>query len=177
MLSLNTKVIYGDSNSGPLPSSPSTPWSVTDNYSIRKETPYLPRNSSSYLQPITPFSNNSIILSTLPSSDTNFYKNFAIRIVPNFTIPEYYSYVDNIVVPPLNESRTIISSSYSSSTGNTTLTFYPPLLATPTSTTYIELLNFSIRDFLAVLSPIYKTSLFVKVTSIGKEVVRIFRFE
>ena len=147
MISLNTKVIYGDSNSGPLPSSPSTPWSVTDNYSIRKETPYLPRNSSSYLQPIAPFSNNSIVLSTLPTSDTNFYKNLAIRIIPNFNISEYYTYVDNIVIPPLNESRTIISSSYSSSTGNTTLLFYPPLLATPSADTYLEILNFSYDNF------------------------------
>jgi len=145
MISLNTEVIYGDVNSGPLPSSPLIPWSTTDNYSIRKEPPYLPRNGSSYLQPIAPFSTNSITVSTLPSSDTNFYKNFAIRIVANYTIPEYYKYVDNKAIPPLNESRTIISSSYSS--GNTTLTFYPPLLATPTANTYFEMLNFSYDNF------------------------------
>jgi hypothetical protein len=145
MISLNTQVIYGDVNSGPLPSSPLIPWSTTDNYSIRKEPPYLPRNGSSYLQPVAPFSTNSITVSTLPTSDTNFYKNFAIRIVANYTIPEYYKYVDNKAIPPLNESRKIISSSYSS--GNTTLTFYPPLLATPTANTYFEMLNFSYDNF------------------------------
>ena len=146
MISLNTQVIYGNVNSGPLPSLPLTPWAATDNYSIRKEPPYLPRNGTSYLQPVAPFSTNSITVSTsLPSSDTNFYKNFGIRIVANYTTAQYYKYVDNKPIPPLNESRTIISSSYSG--GNTTLVFYPPLLATPSANTYFEMLNFSYDNF------------------------------
>ena len=184
MISLNTNTKDG----GPLSSS----WSVTDNYSIRKEIPYLPRNSSAYLNPISPFSINSIIVSTLPiptinigdyvsvnnqngiitniigSNYTikydngtignnvslsqivqylNLYTNFAIRIVANFTLPQYYKYVDNIAIAPLNESRTIISSTYDNSSGNTILTLYPPLYALPDADTYFEILNFSYDNF------------------------------
>ena len=123
---------------------PQTNWDNNDNYSIRKEVPYLPRNGSTYLQPIAPFSTNSITLNSLPAQPINFYKNFAIRIVPN--LDTFYTYVDNIIIPPLNESRTIISSSYDSSTSNTTLIFYPSLSASPENT-YFELLNFSYDNF------------------------------
>ena len=140
MITLNTSGTTSY-NSGPL-----TRWSNNHNYCIRKHIPYLPSNSSLYPTPIGTITTNSITISGLQQTHSNAYKNYAIRIVANFSILEYYNYINNQIAPsPLNESRTISSSSYNA--GNTTLTFYPPLNGTPTTNSYIEILSFSYDNF------------------------------
>lgn len=139
MITLNTSGITSY-NSGPV-----TGWLNTHNYCIRKNVPYLPSNSSAYPTPIGTITTNSITISGLQDINPNAYKNYAIRVVANFSTPEYYNYVDNQIVAPLNESRIINSSVYNS--GNTTLTFYPPFNATPTINSYIEILSFSYDNF------------------------------
>ena len=84
MISLNTNLPYY-----PI----SNEWTLTQNYSIRKDQPYSPKKNQNYLSPIAPFSTNFLIVS-LPNTEQNFYKNFGVRIIPNFDSEpsEFYNY-------------------------------------------------------------------------------------
>jgi len=146
MISLNTDgTTTSTYNSGPV-----TDWTNSHNYCIRKNTPFYPQYSIpvSYPTPIGTVTTTSVTISGLQDINSNAYKNWAIRIVANFTTPnETYNYVDNKIIAPLNESRIISSSNYNAGTGNTTLTFYPPLNEAPTNSSYIEILSFSHDNF------------------------------
>ena len=152
LISLNTS----GSTTSTTRSGPVTSWLPINNYSIRKQTPYLPVVGSSALTSSS-FTNNSLIIAggLLPPTSSNFYKNYAIRIIPDPS-SEKYDYINNsatIANPtpppdyfPTNQSRTIISSSYDSGTTDTTLNFYPSIDTTATAI-FLEILNFSYDNF------------------------------
>lgn len=134
-------------------SGPVTGWLATHNYSIRKEIPYSV--SSTYqFNPIAPFSSNSIVVAGLGYTDTNFYKNFAIRIIPDGSLgtPQYYDYINSLPYNSVtgnltNQDRIVSSSTYNSGSGNTTFILNQPLTFTPSGTTLFEILPFSYDNF------------------------------
>jgi hypothetical protein len=140
IISLNIEGTTSTTSTGPL-----SGWAVTDNYSIRKQPPYLITN-------FTPssVSSNSIDISTLGSTPNNYYKNYSIRVIPDSGA--YYSYINNIPnnsaatsPTPTNEERIVISSVYN--TPNTTLTFSTPISNPTPSPISIEILPFSYDNF------------------------------
>jgi hypothetical protein len=116
-------VLLEASDDDPLPGS----WNITDNYSIRKEPPFIPARGQ-----VNPFI-VSATQSTITFSedlkgldDTKF-----IRIVPDI-----YNYN---ITPPFNECCRILS--YDSSTQ--TAKVHPSFSTAPFVDSYIEILNFS----------------------------------
>jgi hypothetical protein len=141
IISLNTEGTASTSG-GPV-----TGWLVTDNYSIRKQPPYL---NTQYTPSST--TSNSIVITTLSSTQVNYYKNYSLRVIPvtnstNAALSQYYSYVNNIPENSVtnvatNEERIINYSTYNSP--NTTLSFSNSFSATPT---LVEILPFSYDNF------------------------------
>ena len=146
MISLITEGTTSTST-GPIPAPPSTDaWTVSDNYSIRKEPPYL----NTQFTPPSTVTSNSIVINTLISTPNNYYKNYSIRVIP--APGAYYSYINNIptnsvplVITPTNEERIIISSVYNAP--NTTLTFSTPISDPTPSSISVEILSFSHDNF------------------------------
>ena len=136
MISLNTEGTTSTST-GPI-----TGWTVSDNYSIRKQPPYL----NTQYTPAGGTTVNSVVINTLISTPNNYYKNYSVRTIPG-TSGEYYSYVNNIpensaTNVATNEERIINYSTYNSP--NTTLSFSNSFSATPT---LVEILPFSYDNF------------------------------
>ena len=129
-------------NSGPV-----TNWNLTDNFSIRKQQPYINNDSS-----ITVFAgstSSTIIISGLEQSSDNYYNHYSIRIlpVPVAGIYKYdYSYDSGNnfgLTPPINESSNIVSSSYNNITNLTTFVVNPPFTTIPSSGSLLEIMSFS----------------------------------
>jgi len=146
MLSLNTSgSITASESTGPV-----TGWTATDNYSIRIQPPYLP--NSSFVTVMSGSTESTLLISVnssaLPLSGgllaEDVYKNYSVRILPLNGEKYNYNYNFNLT-PPINESTTIVSSFYTSSTNILTLNVYPPFNAVPETDSLIEIMNFS-RD-------------------------------
>ena len=118
-------------NSGPV-----TNWSVSDNFSIRKQAPYINNSSSIKIQ--IGSTNCSLILNGLLISESNFYKGYSVRILPIQS--GLYNFV---LTPPINESSNIVNSSYDTITNLTTLIVEPPFTAVPVTDSLIEIMTFS----------------------------------
>ena len=133
---------------GPIP----VGWKTTDNFSIRKEAPFLPRFGSAYPN-VTAATTNTITISIpglgIPITgvnalnqniNTDFFRNYGVRILPNgnpsaaFPPPvgtpiTIYNYN---LTPPLNECRVIGASLYNFITGVLTITTVQPFTVDPT---------------------------------------------
>lgn len=113
-----------------------TGWEITDNYSIRKESPLYPTLNGTYPTVQAGSTAYTLILNnTNPTSDY-YYKNCAIRILQSST----YGYT---LSSPEGESRIISSSIYDNDTGLLTLTMKSSFTSTPVPGTSVEILNFS----------------------------------
>ena len=147
---------------------PSKTWSVTDNYSIRKEKPIIPspsqiyNNSAIVSGPVTRsvtnpdasityfiynLSSNTIILqgsNINPNLPIDYYKNYSLRIIPNSS--NSYNYVLN---SPENESKVICNSySFTYSGNNTLVLITNPFSSVPSTTNDVaEIQNFSYDNF------------------------------
>jgi hypothetical protein len=158
--------------SGPIP----TGWTVNDNFSIRKEIPFLPRLGSAAYPTVTAATINTITISipglgipitgvddlTGDNINTNFFKNYGIRILPNPTDaagapPAPVTRYDYKLTPPLNECRVIGNSVYNFVTGVLVITTVNGFTIDPTATIVvnspltsigvIEILTFSYDNF------------------------------
>ena len=142
MISLNTEGTTSTST-GPIPAPLSTDaWTVSDNYSIRKQPPYL----NTQYAPAGGTTVNSVVITTLGSTPNNFYKNYSVRTIPG---SNHYSYVNNIptnsaTANPTNEEIIITNSVYTASGTTTTLSLSNSLSAIPT---LVEILPFSYDNF------------------------------
>ena len=142
MIYLYTKSYVNSTiNSGPI-----TYWAVNDNYSIRKQPPYIA--SKNTITVSADSTNSTIIISGLDITDNNFYKNYCLRILPISGNKYNYSYDsgDNLetnLVPPINESSNIIKSIYDNITNLTTLFISPPFSIKPDTNSLIEIMSFS----------------------------------
>lgn len=137
MISLN---IEGSTSTS---TGPISGWADTDNYSIRKQPPYLNNNFTPVVGGTTV---NSVVINTLGSTPNNFYKNYSVRTIPG---SNHYSYVNNIptnsaTANPTNEERIINNSVYTASGTTTTLSLSNSLSAIPT---LVEILPFSYDNF------------------------------
>ena len=145
-------------------SGPTNSWTVTNNYSIRKENPIVPQPGGSYYTvisvpitynpplPASPItftaSASTIIFQGVPSITTqNYYKNCALRLVKN---GEYITPI-NENDKPYDESRVITKSIAFNTGGDNYLVIevYPPFTSNPAniSNIPIEILNFSYDNF------------------------------
>jgi len=141
-------------------SGPVTGWTITDNYSLRKENPIIPLPGTPYIPivtgpvtytppvPLTPITYNTstttIILQGVSNiTPENFYRNYSLRLVTKGT----YNYP---ITPPINESRSIVKS-FSFITGGINylvLSVYPPFSGTPDpNLVNAEIMNFSYDNF------------------------------
>lgn len=142
--------------SGPIP----VAWQTTDNFSIRKEPPFLPRIGTAY-PTVNAATINSVTLSIpgleIPITGVNalnqninidFFRNYAVRIVPDPTTNSY----DYKLTPPLNECLVIGTSLYNFVTGVLTVTTVKRFTVDPTpfivaGNDKIEILTFSYDNF------------------------------
>ena len=142
-----THMAYVDtngSNVSTISQGPITNWKISDNFSIRKEVPYIDNSPSITIQ--SGSTNSTIIIDGLSSSSNNFYKNYSLRILPLPNNKYNYSYDSGNkvgLIPPINESCKIISSLYDSLTNLTTVVVYPPFSAQPQIGSLIEIMSFS----------------------------------
>jgi hypothetical protein len=145
-LILTTQISPAATNvAGPIP----TGWETTDNFSIRKEAPFLPRLGSTYPN-VTAATINTITISIpglgIPITgvnalnqniNTDFFKNYGVRILPNGNpmagIPPQppITRYDYNLTPPLNECRVIGASLYNFVTGVLTITTVQPFTVDP----------------------------------------------
>jgi hypothetical protein len=159
LLVTDTSAVSTDT-SGPIPGT----WASTDNYTIRKEPPFIPQlASAAYPVTIAPtnksvitlnivlnipinadIGNKTIIPPTTIPVNIDFFKNYGIRIVPNPATPVRYNY--NIAAP-VNNSTIISSSLYNPATNILTLNLYPPFEVDPGIGASVELLPFSYDSF------------------------------
>lgn len=121
-------------NSGPV-----SGWTATDNYSLRKEAPYYPVLNGTYPQVQAGSTASTIIINGTSSTSDDYYKNFALRLLP-------LSYSYNLS-SPYGESRIITSSTYNSGTNELTLTVSPAFGAAPGAGTEVEILLFSYDNY------------------------------
>jgi len=145
MLYLDTKGSITDTvTSGPI-----TSWQLTDNFSMRFEAPYIENNSSITVSAGS--TNSTIIISGLSQSSDNYYKHSSIRILPvpvlgiykyNYSYDTGYSFS---LPPPINESSTIVSSSYNNITNLTTFIVSKAFTVAPSTGSLIEIMSFT-RD-------------------------------
>jgi len=135
-----TKSTISTVNQGPV-----TGWSETDNYSIRKEAPSIGNSSAIFISPISSTS-STLIINGLPNNVNNYYKHKSIRILPVSGGTYDYSYDSGNgfgLVPLINESSNIVSSTYDTTTNLTTLIVSPAFTSNPTLNYLIEIMNFS----------------------------------
>jgi hypothetical protein len=152
---------------GPIPAG----WATTDNFSIRKEIPFLPRIGSAAYPTVTAATINTVTINIpglgIPITgvnalgqniNTNFFRNYGIRILPNplrpVPGPTRYDYK---LTPPLNECLVIGNSVYNFVTGNLDITTVQKFTINPaativvgsplTSIGVIEILTFSYDNF------------------------------
>jgi hypothetical protein len=128
-------------------SGPITNWQLTDNFSMRFEAPYIDNSSSITVSAGS--TNSTLIISGLPQSSDNYYKHSSIRILPvpilgiykyNYSYDTGYSFS---LPPPINESSTIVSSSYNNITNLTTFVVSKAFTAAPSTGSLIEIMSFS----------------------------------
>lgn len=156
--------------SGPIPAG----WTVNDNFSIRKEVPFLPRLGTTY-PTVTAATINTVTINipglgipitgvngTGQNINTNFFRNYAVRILPNPTEaagppPAPVTRYNYKLTPPLNECRVIGNSVYNFVTGDLVITTVQSFTTNPTATIVtnspltsigvVEILTFSYDNF------------------------------
>ena len=134
--------------SGPISTSgpAGTFWQTTDNFSIRKIAPTLPSlGSSGYVLTVNTSTTSTVtVVSTLLSTQANYYKNSFLRILPYSGGSYAYNFIPNV---SNNNASQIVSYSYNTITNTGTFILSPSLPSPPITGSPIEILPFSYDNF------------------------------